>query len=122
MDKEERRKFLRFPTALGIEIILKGEIKVTKDTFIKDFSREGMNITIGVSSIKPDKEITLNVRVPGESEVIPIAGSVVWADLKRDDPQLGLKIVNIKSEDKSKILEYVYKQWLKKEKENRKKK
>ena len=104
----ERRRFLRFNTPLDIEYRTLTLNPIFGKALAKDLSREGLrfpvkhNLPIGTAV-----EICLNV--PGDNLPVFVTGKVAWAD----GLDAGVKLTKISVEDRARLLEYVYREWLK---------
>lgn len=108
----ERRRFLRFETALNAlcEIISEQSRKTYQ---VKNLSKEGVLI-ITDKKLAEGAELNLSMDVPGDNVPVFASCEVAWQkDLKKDGPyETGLKFTNIESSDKGRLLEYIYLQWL----------
>lgn len=104
----ERRKYMRFNAPVDLEYRTLTLNPIFGKALAKDLSREGMrfglkkNVPIGTAV-----EICLNV--PGDNLPVFATGKIAWAD----GLDAGVKLVKISSTDRARILEYVYKEWLK---------
>lgn len=108
----ERRRFLRFKTALSAlcEIVnekLKGAYKV------KNISKEGALLELD-SRLRLGEELKLSMEVPGDN--VPIFASCQIAWQKESDKgkiyDTGVKFTKIDSSDRGRLLEYIYLEWL----------
>lgn len=104
----ERRKYMRFNTPLDLEYKTLTHNPIFGKALAKDLSREGMrfgakhNIPVGTSV-----EICMNV--PGDNLPVFVTGKVAWAD----GLDAGVKLTRISHNDRVRVLEYVYREWLK---------
>ena len=104
----ERRKHLRFNTPLGIEYKTLTLNPLFGKTLAKDLSREG--IRLGVEQAIPvGTTLEVSLAVPGDNLPVFATGKVAWAN----GLDAGLKLTKIAQKDRVRILEYVYKEWLK---------
>ena len=104
----ERRRFMRFHTAMDVEYKTLTLNPIFGKTLAKDLSREG--VRVGVKQDVPvgtTLEISLNV--PGDNLPVFATGKVAWAD----GLEVGVKLTKINLQDRARILEYVYREWLK---------
>ncbi len=108
----ERRKFLRFDTALHAlcEIVSQ---KCRASYEVKNISKEGALIITDKKLDKGD-ELNLSMDVPGDNVPVFASCQVAWQKgLKNNGPyETGLKFTKIDSSDKGRLLEYIYLQWL----------
>ncbi|OIO38542.1 MAG: hypothetical protein COT00_02750 [Candidatus Omnitrophica bacterium CG07_land_8_20_14_0_80_50_8] len=104
----ERRKYLRFNTPLDVEYKTLALNPIFGKALIKDLSREGLRFGIkeGVP-VGTSVEIALNV--PGDNLPVFATGKVAWAD----GLEAGIKLTKISHPDRTRMLEYVYHEWLK---------
>ena len=104
----ERRKHLRFNTPLNIEYKTLTLNPLFGKTLAKDLSREG--IRLGVEQTIPvGTALEISLEVPGDNLPVFATGKVAWAN----GLDAGLKLTKIAQKDRARILEYVYKEWLK---------
>lgn len=107
---EERRKFFRFN---GPMVVRYGapENGVEGLSLSKDFSREGIGLPVRGKLAKGDS-LGLEINIPGE--IIPIfaIAQVVWMNWGEGRLNCGLRFTRISPFDKSRILEYVYEEWV----------
>ncbi len=108
---EERRKFLRFNVPLRVELSLEGTFTFFSRGEALDFSREGLKIVIPSAKILKDNPVELKVYLPNRPAPVSFKASVVWIKDKDDGSELGIKITDISSKEKSELLEYVYNVW-----------
>ena len=103
----ERRKYLRFSAPLNVEYKTLALNPIFGKALVKDLSREGLrfgikqNVPIGTSV-----QIALNV--PGDNLPVFATGKIAWAD----GLDAGVKLTKISRTDRVRMLEYVYKEWL----------
>lgn len=108
----ERRKFLRFETALnafceGMRDKWKASCRV------KNISKEGALI-VSDKEVAEGEELNLSVDVPGDNVPIFASCEVAWQKKPHGDKlyDTGLRFKNINNLDKSRLLEFIYVQWL----------
>ena len=103
----ERRKYMRFNTSWDVEYKTLTLNPIFGKALLKDMSREGLrfNIRQGVPVGTP-MEISMNV--PGDNLPVFATGKVAWAD----GLDAGVKLIKISRTDRSRMLEYVYNEWL----------
>lgn len=111
----ERRRFLRFDTALN------ALCEIVKESFrssikVKNISKEGALLLLEKPLHEGD-ELNVSVDVPGDNIPIFAACEVAW---QKKVGQLGttymyetgVRFKKINSVDKGRLLEYIYIQWL----------
>lgn len=104
----ERRKHLRFSTALDIEYKTLALNPIFGKALLKDLSREGVRFGLK-EKISEGTSVQIALNVPGDNLPVFATGKVAWAD----GLDAGVKFTKISSSDRVRMLEYVYKQWLK---------
>ncbi len=104
----ERRKFLRFNTPLDMEYKTLTLNPIFGKALAKDLSREGVRFGLKENvSIGTPVEIRFNV--PGDNLPVFATGKIAWAD----GLDAGVRLTKINKDDRARVLEYVYKEWLK---------
>lgn len=104
----ERRKYMRFNTPMDVEYKSLTLNPIFGKALAKDLSREGLCVkTKHKLSIGTTLELSLNV--PGDNLPVFATGKVAWAD----GIEAGVKLTKISPKDRSRVLEHVYKEWLK---------
>lgn len=110
----ERRKFLRFETALNALCELaKGAHK--DHSKVKNISKEGALLLLE-RPLKEGEELDLSMDVPGDNVPIFASCEVAWQKPRfKDDRyyETGVRFKRIDNSDKGRLLEYIYLQWLK---------
>jgi len=74
----------------------------------KDLSREGVRIGFK-QAIPVGTPVEISLNVPGDNLPVFATGKVAWAD----GLDAGVKLTKISQSDRARVLEYVYKEWLK---------
>lgn len=109
----ERRKFLRFETALSAlcDIVSK-ECKAHYK--VKNISKEGALLVVD-KKLRQGDEIKLSMDVPGDNVPVFASAQVAWQSgaLENNSYYTGVQFTKIDSSDKGRLLEYIYLQWLK---------
>ena len=110
----ERRKFLRFETALNALCdVVKGKDRTPSK--VLNISKEGALVLLE-RPLREGDEISLSMDVPGDNVPIFASCEVAWqkAHLKDDRYyETGVRFKRIDGSDKGRLLEYIYLQWLK---------
>ena len=99
---------MRFNAPLGLEFRTLTLNPIFGKTLAKDLSREGVRVGFKepVSSGTPI-EVCLNV--PGDNLPVFATGKVAWAD----GLEAGIRLTKISQHYRTRVLEYVYREWLK---------
>jgi c-di-GMP-binding flagellar brake protein YcgR len=109
----ERRRFLRFETAISALCDIVSH-KTKAKYSVKNISKEGALVLLD-KPLREGEEINLSMDVPGDN--IPIFASCEVAWQTQSDGgrlyQTGLKFRKIDGHDRGRLLEYIYLQWLK---------
>lgn len=110
---EERRKFMRFPASVDVRYAASRE-DIEGSAMSRDVSREGIGFP-GNWQMAKGTLLELEISVPGEIAPIFAHGEVAWVrrSSERDDFDAGIKVVKMDPFDRSRLLEYVYGEWLK---------
>ncbi len=104
----ERRRHARFNAPVDVEYKALTLNPIFGKALAKDLSKEG--IRVGLKHEVPvGTTLELCLNVPGDNLPVFAAGKVAWAD----GLEAGLKLTKISATDKERILEYIYKDWLK---------
>ena len=104
----ERRKFMRFNAPLALEFRTLILNPIFGKTLAKDLSREG--VRVGVKQPIPSgTPIEVCMNVPGDNLPVFATGKVAWAD----GLEAGIRLTKISQSDRTRVLEYVYREWLK---------
>ncbi|MFH1190447.1 MAG: PilZ domain-containing protein [Candidatus Omnitrophota bacterium] len=109
----ERRRFLRFDTALNALCEIVSE-KCRASYKVKNISSEGA-LVLADKKFGRGAEINISMDVPGDNVPIVAACRVAWQDNVNHTGlfQTGLNFTKIDGSDKGRLLEYTYLQWLK---------
>ena len=112
----ERRRFLRFDTALNAlcEIVTD---RCKTSSRIKNISKDGALVILS-QPLSQGCELKLSMDVPGDNIPIFASCQVAWqkeAGLATSASQYetGVKFTKMDSSDRGRLLEYIYLQWLK---------
>lgn len=113
---EDRRKFFRFESPFNVKYITeKGRTKGVSWT--KNISKEGVAFRADRKLAKEDM-LKMEFEIPGDNIPVFADGAVVWARKNKEAGEkesfdVGIKLIDITHFDRTRILEYAYKQWLK---------
>lgn len=106
--QSDRRKFLRFNTPLEMEFKTLTLNPIFGKALAKDLSREGVRFGLR-SSVSVGTPLELRLNVPGDNLPVFATGKVAWAD----GLDAGVRLTKISTNDRARVLEYVYREWLK---------
>jgi hypothetical protein len=99
---------MRFSAPLGLEFRTLTLNPIFGKTLAKDLSREGMRVDIK-QTIASGTPIEVCMNVPGDNLPVFATGKVAWAD----GLEAGIRLTRISQHDRTRVLEYVYREWLK---------
>jgi c-di-GMP-binding flagellar brake protein YcgR len=107
----ERRKFLRFETALNALCDIFGSKTRTK---VKNISKEGALILLD-KPLEEGSELKLSMDVPGDNVPVFASCKVAWQKNYNDrsEYETGVRFTSLGSADRGRLLEYIYLEWLK---------
>ncbi len=103
----ERRKFMRFNAPLDLEFRTLTLNPIFGKTLAKDLSREGMRVGFK-ETVASGTPIEVCMNVPGDNLPVFATGKVAWAD----GLEAGIRLTKISLHDRTRVLEYVYREWL----------
>ena len=104
----ERRKYLRFEAPLSLEYRTLTLNPIFGKALARDLSREGLRLGMK-QDIPAGTPIEVCMNVPGDNLPVFAAGKVAWAD----GLEVGVRLTKISHLDRTRVLEYVYREWLK---------
>ena len=107
----EKRRYMRFNVIMEALCRKSGSKKKLK---INNFSKEGVGL-LSHDSFSPGEELEIEMTIPGDNIPVIFNGEVAWASVPAQDSchyRGGVRIKNIKNEDKSRLLEYIYNRWI----------
>ncbi len=104
----ERRKYLRFNTPLDVQYKTLTLNPIFGKTLAKDLSREGLRIGIK-DKVDVGTSLEICMNVPGDNLPVFATGKVAWAD----GLEAGVRLTKMNQTDRMRVLEYVYREWLK---------
>jgi len=112
----ERRRFLRFETALNAFCESVSE-KCKTASRITNISKDGALVMLD-KPFPEGAELKLTMDVPGDNVPIFASCQVAWqkgADSEKRNSayETGVRFIKMDSTDKGRLLEYIYLQWLK---------
>ena len=108
LSNDERRRFMRFQAPVDLEYRTLTLNPIFGKALAKDLSREGVRLGLK-QDIPAGTPIEICLNVPGDNLPVFASGKVAWAD----GLEAGVKLTKISQSDRTRVLEYVYKEWLK---------
>jgi c-di-GMP-binding flagellar brake protein YcgR len=105
---KERRKSKRFKTPLKLEYRALAQNPIYDRVKLGDISKGGFSF-LAKESVKQGTQLEVKMNVPGDNLPVFATGTVAWAR----GINAGVKLTKIKDIDQAKILEFIYKSWLK---------
>jgi c-di-GMP-binding flagellar brake protein YcgR len=114
----EKRKFMRFEAVLDVIYSILGNSASKTKSYLKNLSKEGLGL-IGNRPLQRGSFVELEMKIPGDNIPIFAFGEVAWAnETGKSKYDAGIKFTKIKNQDRARLLDYVYAQWVKIKKEN----
>ncbi|MGH7198577.1 MAG: PilZ domain-containing protein [Candidatus Omnitrophota bacterium] len=104
----ENRKYMRFQAPLDVEYRALTHNPIFGKALAKDLSKEGVRIGLK-QEVAVGTPLEISMNVPGDNLPVFATGKVAWAD----GLDVGVKLTKISASDRTRVLEYVYKEWLK---------
>ena len=108
MTNDERRRFMRFQAPMDLEYRTLTLNPIFGKALARDLSREGVRLGLK-QDIPAGTPIEICMNVPGDNLPVFASGKVAWAD----GLEAGVKLTKISQTDRTRVLEYVYREWLK---------
>ena len=108
----EKRKYMRFDIIMDAICRTSGVLKKLK---INNFSAGGIGF-VGEDPVDSGDNVEVEMHIPGDNIPVVFQGEIMWLrDYgRRDVPcEGGVRFNTIKDDDKNRILEYIYKNWIK---------
>jgi len=111
--ENDQRKFLRFECMLPAEVIkVEEQNGLAEKARIDDFSRGGLKLVLNLDfNFVPGSKIDLLCSLPDKADEVQANAEVVWSRNEGGTWSLGLKILDMDPEARSKILDSCYAQW-----------
>lgn len=119
---KEKRKYLRSKCMLPAELVdSEGRSIVSGRVKIKDFSHEGLKLSVNFARLKPGSAVDLKVYLPEKKITTSLSAEVTWDKYAGHRLELGLKIKDMDKETKAEILRWLFPSWVTLEPEKKKK-
>lgn len=108
----ERRRFLRFETALSALCDI-ASAKWKACYKVINISKEGALLIID-RKLKSGDEVRLSMNVPGDNVPVYASGRVAWQKESNSTNQFdtGISFTSLDCYNKGRLFEYIYSQWL----------
>ena len=110
---DEKRKEMRFPAFIEISA-RDSQRKKSALGIIRDFSRDGIKAIFDNFNLDSGSQIDLKIHNPQEDAYFPATAEVKWRKSLNGKFEVGLKFRDFVPQVKADILEYCYRNWLKK--------
>jgi hypothetical protein len=104
----ERRRFMRFSAAMDVEYKTLTLNPIFGKALARDLSRDGIRVGLK-QSLPAGTLVELCMNVPGDNLPVFATGKIAWAD----GLEAGVRLTKIATTDRTRVLEYVYREWLK---------
>ncbi|MDD5634087.1 MAG: PilZ domain-containing protein [Candidatus Omnitrophica bacterium] len=108
----EKRKYMRFN--LFVDAVCRTGNGMLKKMKINNFSKEGVGV-ISSDALKEGEDVEIEMMIPGDNVPVLFQGKVAWANIANANgraAQGGVRFKKISNEDKGRILEYIYQNWI----------
>ncbi len=108
----EKRNYMRFDVLMEAFF---GKNNDKKHVTVKNFSRDGLGVASG-ENIKRGENVEIEMLIPGDNIPVIVTGEIAWTIPQESGSKVhegGVKIKQIKSDDRSRILNYIYTKWMK---------
>jgi len=108
----ERRRHVRFSTSLSTFCSLVGKSLTRFRSDVTDLSREGARI-LSRETLEKGSGLDIELKIPGDNIPVFASGEVRWSKKETSGNALsGVRFTKIDPGDRTKLLEYLYKNWL----------
>ncbi|MFH1665084.1 MAG: PilZ domain-containing protein [Candidatus Omnitrophota bacterium] len=106
----EQRKYMRFNVFMEAIGRTGDALKRFK---VSNFSKEGVGI-LSDESLNEGEDVEVEMMIPGDNIPVVFEGRIAWtSDRDGDEPYKGgIRFKKICSDDKTRILEYIYHKWI----------
>lgn len=110
---KEKRKFMRLGASLAVTYTTLDGKAVKAIAFLKDISREGLKLS-SETALEAGAAIELKIEIPKEEAPVTAVAEVVSVKkISEVSYSMGLRFTEIKSTDRTKLIDYVYSQLVK---------
>ena len=99
---------MRFNAPLDLEYRTLTLNPIFGKALAKDLSREGVRVGVK-QDIPAGTPVEICMNVPGDNLPVFATGKIAWAD----GLDAGIRLTKISQNDRTRVLEYVYNEWLK---------
>ena len=107
----ERRRYVRFNTSLRTFCKCVESSLAKFQTKIIDLSREGACLLMN-RELEKGTPVDIELNIPGDNIPVLAAGEVCWSKESAGHMSAGVKFTKLNPRDKTKLLEYLYKNWI----------
>jgi hypothetical protein len=110
---KEKRKYLRSKCMLPAELLdSEGRSIVSGRVKVKDFSHEGLKLSVNFAQLKPGSSVDLKVYLPEKKMTTSVSAEITWDKYASSKLELGLKIKDMNKETKAEILRWLFPSWV----------
>ena len=106
-EARERRRFMRFDLPLDLEYRTLTLNPIFGKALAKDLSKDGVRLNLK-QAVPMGTPVEICLNVPGDNLPVFATGKVTWAD----GLEAGIRFTKIDNTDRARVLEYVYREWL----------
>lgn len=110
--RDDRRKFIRFDFDANVKFRFFDRIDESIKGKARNLSAEGVCI-VTAREIPSDKEVELDIYLPGKKRAVRVHGSVAWTNrIKNQDKksavrfEAGIKLYTVDKDDENSLLKY----------------
>jgi c-di-GMP-binding flagellar brake protein YcgR len=104
----ERRRYMRFDLPVDMEYRTLTLNPIFGKALAQDLSKDGMRANLK-HSVPKGTPVEICLNVPGDNLPVFVTGKVTWAD----GLEAGIRFTKIEHRDRARVMEYVYREWLK---------
>ena len=103
----ERRRYMRFDLPIDLEYRTLTLNPIFGKALAKDLSKDGIRLNLK-QAVPAGTPVEICLNVPGDNLPVFATGKIAWAD----GLQAGIRFTKIDHRDRARVLEYVYREWL----------
>lgn len=108
----EKRKFMRFEAMLDVIYSMLGKSAEKNTSYLKNLSKDGIRLFAG-RPLKKGSLVELEMQIPGDNIPVFALGEVAWIEASaKSKYDSGIRFTKIENNDRIRLLDYVYDQWI----------